>query len=222
LSGTAITAIGVDNMRFIEDVFVHRLAWAVEAIRMRRRVSGGSSDFIEGAATACLETGLPQAMMAMLVRAGLPSRAAAQRVISETNPAFVTIMDMHLWLRSNEIAMLSDQPDWPTPETADIWKRFRNDALSSRTQKWSSEDWIMDVSSPNLGRYVNPGIPTRVDVDPEDHSVSVRTPDFRHLISIRQKLVQTPPSLLQVGFEHNLTRARINRLGPGNARWIQG
>ena len=128
LSGADVGGIGLDNMRVIEDAFVYRLVWAIEAVRMRRRANG-KSEFIEGSAAATLETGLPQTMMAMLVRAGLPSRIAAMTVIAQTRPAFVTLTEMNQWLRSNEMAAWTDQSDWPTPETANIWKQFRNEAL---------------------------------------------------------------------------------------------
>src|SRR4051812_31448027 len=77
-------------MRVIEDAFVYRLVWAIEAIRMQRRIQGISSDIIEGGAAATVETGLPRAMMAMLVRAGLPSRVAAMAAINDTLPIFIT------------------------------------------------------------------------------------------------------------------------------------
>jgi len=108
LSGADVGGIGLDNMRVIEDAFVYRLVWAIEAVRMRRRANGGESEFIEGSAAATLETGLPQTMMAMLVRAGLPSRIAAMTVIAQTRPAFVTRTEMNQWLRSNEMAGWTD------------------------------------------------------------------------------------------------------------------
>src|ERR1019366_5490844 len=44
----------------------------------------------------------PQTMMAMLVRAGLPSRIAAMIVITQTRPSFVNGTEMNQWLRSDE------------------------------------------------------------------------------------------------------------------------
>jgi hypothetical protein len=37
---------------------------------------------------------------------------------------------MRTWLGSNQIAAFTDQGDWPTPETAALWSRFRSEALS--------------------------------------------------------------------------------------------
>lgn len=108
VSGVDVAHIGLDNMRIVEDVFIYRLTWGIEAIRMRRRAEGGESDYIEGSAAACLEAGLPKSMMAMLVRSGLPSRVAARAAIDQTQPLFTTLAEMYAWLSSNEITVLSD------------------------------------------------------------------------------------------------------------------
>ncbi|MWA29849.1 DEAD/DEAH box helicase [Burkholderia pseudomallei] len=86
VDGKDITEIGLDNMRVIEDAFVYRLVWAIEAIRMRRRAYGIESEMLEGAGAAALETGVPQAMMAMLIRNGLPSRIAAITAVRGAAP----------------------------------------------------------------------------------------------------------------------------------------
>jgi DEAD/DEAH box helicase len=216
LSGAGVGGIGLDNMRVIEDAFVYRLVWAIEAVRMRRRANGGESEFIEGSAAATLETGLPQTMMAMLVRAGLPSRIAAMAVITQTRPVFMTGAEMNQWLRSHEMAALADQPDWPTPETADIWKRFRNEALGAPVQKWSSQVWRLDTA---VGEHVNQAIPGRINVDALTGEVSVTTPDYRHIVTIQQHLRQFAPSLLHVELAADRQSARIVRIGRGQARW---
>lgn len=216
LRGTDVVTIGLDNMRVIEDAFVYRLVWAIEAIRMRRRASGGESDFVEGSAAAVLEAGVPQAMMASLVRAGLPSRVAAMAAIRETQPVFVGGAEMNRWLRSNEIAALSDQPDWPTADTAHIWKKFRNDALSGATSKWTTQDWTMQGDVPN---FVDVGMPGRIEIEERTGAVSVATPDYRSIVGIRQRLRQFRPSLCHVEFATDRRSSRIIRLGRGEAQW---
>jgi hypothetical protein len=59
---------------------------------------------IAGGAAACLETGLPRFVMAMLVRAGFPSRAAAFAAVNELNPVFVDSAGLIAWLKSRAIA----------------------------------------------------------------------------------------------------------------------
>ncbi len=216
VSGADVDTLGLDNLRIVEDAFVYRLVWAIEAIRMRRRARGEESEIIEGGAAAALETGLPNIMMAMLVRAGLPSRVAAMRVIIETQPVFANLTGMNLWLRSDEMAAWTDLPDWPTPETSEIWREFRSHALASSVQKWSAQEWAMDVDLPG---WVNAGIPHRIDIEPQTQDVSITTPDYRHITGIRHHLRQYAPSLLEVRFAVDRTNARIVREGRGEARW---
>ncbi|RBO90911.1 hypothetical protein DFR47_1116 [Pseudochrobactrum asaccharolyticum] len=35
-AGEEVTAIGAQNMRVVEDAFIYRLVWALEAVRTRR------------------------------------------------------------------------------------------------------------------------------------------------------------------------------------------
>ena len=77
VTGVDANTIGTENMGIVEDAFAYRLVWALEALRTRRVTLGWSSDSIAGGGAASLETGVPQFMMAMLVRSGLPSRRAA-------------------------------------------------------------------------------------------------------------------------------------------------
>jgi hypothetical protein len=216
LSGADVAVIGLESMRIVEDAFVYRLVWAIEAVRMRRRANGGQSDSIEGSAAATLESGVPQTMMAMLVRTGLPSRIAALTVITQTRPNFVGVAEMNQWLRSNEMAAWTDQPNWPTPETADIWKQFRNEALAGREQKWTSQDWRMEGA---VDEQVDTAIPGRIDVDPVSGQVSVTTPDYRRIVGIQHRLRQYAPNLLHVEFAADRQSTRIIRQGRGQARW---
>ena len=216
LSGLDVATIGIENMRIVEDAFVYRLVWAIEAIRMRRRANGGQSDFIEGGAAATLETGLPQMMMAMLVRMGLPSRTAAMAVITETQPVYVTIPEMSQWLLSNEIAALTDQPNWPTQDTAQIWRQFRSEALAGPVQKWSAQDWKLKCA---LDPALNTSLPGRIHVDSATSQVSVTTADYRKVTGIQHRLRQFAPSLLHVDFAVDRQSAQIVRRGRGTARW---
>ncbi|MBY5392363.1 DEAD/DEAH box helicase [Rhizobium leguminosarum] len=216
LAGTDVVALGLENMRVVEDAFVYRLVWAIEAVRMRRRAEGGETDTIEGSAAATIEAGVPQTMMAILVRAGLPSRIAATTAIRETQPTFVTRGEMNQWLGSNQIAALSDQPDWPTANTGTIWKQFRNEALSGPVVKWAAQEWNMQGAVP---AFLSSAIPGRISINPADGVVSVTTPDFKHVIGIQHRLRQFSPRLLHVEYAADHQSARVMRIGRGEARW---
>ncbi|MCY1548815.1 hypothetical protein D9M68_849490 [compost metagenome] len=93
-----MNVIGPKNMRIVEDAFAYRLVWALEALRTRRVTLGWSSEIVSGGGAASVETGVPQLMMSMLIRAGLPSRRAAMAAIRTTGTVFVTVSGMREWL----------------------------------------------------------------------------------------------------------------------------
>ena len=183
---------------------------------MQRRAEGGGSDYIEGGAAACLEAGLPQNMMAMLVSAGLPSRTAARAAIEATRPNFVTRSEVNDWLSSDEITALSKGENWPTPDTAAIWKRFREEALAAPIQRWTEEEWKL---ASKLPQWADPSRPARIYVDDEFGKVSVELPDYRSITDIKQGLSERRPSLLRVDYAADGQSATIKRMGPGRARW---
>jgi len=67
---------------------------------------GWSPEIIAGGAAATLETGVPHFMMAMLIRAGLPSRRAAMIAVRDGS-SFVTPAEMREWLVGNAITAFS-------------------------------------------------------------------------------------------------------------------
>lgn len=220
LAGEPVHEIGADNVRVIEDAFSYRLVWALEALRMRRIATGWEPEVTAGGAAACVESGLPHFLMAMLVRAGLPSRAAALAAVEELEPAFVDNAELVQWLASKQVAVLTDTREWPTAETASIWKQFRREKLRTNAERWSNEEW---------GRMVNPrtylskpvaGQTYRVEVDAEDSSVWVCTPDFQRVVKLRQTMIDHGPSVLHARFEEGSSRAMVRRLGRSRARWF--
>ena len=218
IRGEDVAVIGLENMRVVDDAFVYRLVWAVEAIRMKRRANGGESELLEGTAAACLETGLPANPMAMLVRAGLPSRVAAKLVIEQLLPVFVTRTQMNDWLQSPQVTALDTNPAWPTVDTSAIWRRFRREALVSATEKWVSQEWNMALTP---GGHALSPFPARIEVDPLNGAVSVETPDFRTLVGIRHRLQQHSPGLFEVEFSADGSNAHIRRAGRAAAHWVE-
>lgn len=150
--GIDVEQIGAENMRIIEDAFTYRLVWGLEALRTRRAALGLTSEGIEGGASAVLETGVPQLMMAMLIRSGLPSRRAAIEAIRQTQPFFFDVPDMQQWLESNEIVVLTVAGSWPTSATASIWREYRDQALSSSIQQWNAETSYRNVDRQSVQR----------------------------------------------------------------------
>ena len=156
LAGTPVHEIGLDNVRLIEDAFAYHLVWALEALRMRRVALGWSPEIIAGGAATCVESGLPHFVMAMLVRAGLPSRATALAAVTDSNPFFVDIAGLIRWLQSDEVTAMTDAGEWPTPETATTWAQFRREMLDRTTQRWSDMEWRRSV---DRGTHLSEPVP---------------------------------------------------------------
>lgn len=217
ISGEEVSKIGPQNMRTVEEAFTYRLVWALEAIRTRRMSLGWSPETMAGGAAAVVETGVPQFMMAMLIRAGLPSRTAAMASINETKPMFVTPAEMRAWLESDEITAFTDLGDWPTPETAALWARFRTEALSGGIQKWSiyRNRRLLDVpveSAPRAGLY-------RIITDEGDGRTWLATPDYQRLAAFRKHAVDPKPSLLSGRLPEGVNLVDVLRVGRGKIRW---
>ena len=220
LAGVPVHVIGADNMQFIEDTFAYRFVWALEAFRMRRVAMGWEPETIAGGAAACVESGLPRFVMAMLVRAGLPSRAAALAAVSDLNPVFANTAELVEWLESDDVAALTDTGEWPTAETAANWTQFRSELLGGAARRWFDREWRRNVdgdtylSEPILGR------PYRVEVDDRDNSAWVCTPDFQRVVKLhRTMVVDRTPSVLHARFEEGSSRAIIRRLGRSRPIW---
>ena len=220
VSGTDVNVIGGENMRIIEDAFAYRLVWALEALRTRRVTRGWSSETVSGGGAASLETGVPQLMMSLLIRAGLPSRRAAMAAIRTrtTGAVFVTVSDMREWLASDEIENLTGKADWPTPETGVLWRRFREDMLSCALQKWSvgrgKRTLIFDEAAgrPPEGTY-------RVEFDDPDGDAWLATPDYRRVAKFKTRSQGLQLGLFVARLKDGQNAAEIERIGPGIVKW---
>ena len=149
----------------------------------------------------------------MRVRAGRPSRVAAKTVVEQLAPGFTNRAEMKIWLRSEEVAGFDHVPGWPTLETHAIWQQFRHDVVSSVDGRWASQEWTMQWATDSA-------VPLRIEVDPQDGQVSIATPDFSQLTTIRQRLQAELPSLLEVESLQSGTSVTIRRIGKGEARWV--
>lgn len=215
ISGEEVSKIGPQNMRVVEEAFTYRLVWALEAVRTRRMSLGWSPEFVAGSAASAVETGVPQFMMAMLIRAGLPSRRAAKAAIEDAEPTFVTPADMRAWLESDEINVCTYAGDWPTPDTAALWARFRTDALSGGIQKWSVERYkrLLDIgAAPPAGLY-------RIVTDEGDGRTWLATPDYQQVAAFKKPAADPKPSIFWGRLLGNTRVVEGLRLGCGKLRW---
>lgn len=211
VSGQDVAAIGPDNMKLVEDVFSYKLVWALEALRTRRLTLGWEPDGVAGGAAAALETGVPNFMTSMLIRAGLPSRRAAMAAIEAGDANFATGAGMREWLESDPIIAFTDAGAWPTPDTAELWRRFRNETLSSSIRRWhwaAAERALVEPVQADPGIY-------RVELDAVSDERWLATPDFQRIARIAGSVRLTTPSVISAIVEANAGIVRVERLGLG-------
>jgi len=218
VTGATVNQIGPDNMKVVEDAFTYRMVWALEALRTRRTVFGWESDTIAGGAAAALETGVPQFMMSMLIRAGLPSRQAAMIAVAEGEGIFIDGAGLREWLESDLVTALTETGEWPSSETAALWVRFRDDTLSEQRSRWRTRNAQRTLLLKAGQPHPSPGI-YRVEVEAETNEAWICTPDFRRVAVLRAKTQLQQPTFLAARFVAGDLRPHIRELGPQLSKW---
>ena len=217
VTGVDVNTIGPGNMGIVEEAFTYRLVWALEALRARRVSLGWLPDITTGGGAAALETGVPNFRMAMLIRAGLPSRQAAMAAVRDGDARFVDGVGMRAWLESNRIAALTDAGDWPTPATAALWKRFRDETLSGGVRRWrvteSRRLLARGEGRPKNGIY-------RLEIDKKKAAAWICMPDYHRISRLRSSVIDEAEGFFSARFTPDDDRALVKRFGYGRAKWI--
>ena len=156
-------------------------------------------------------------MMAMLIRAGLPSRRAAMIAVRDGSASFVTPAEMREWLSSNEITAFTDQGDWPTAEMAALWRRFREEVLSGGILAWTIASWKRLLDLPDGAPRPSPGL-YRIEANDPD-TTWLSTPDYRRIAPFKKSVRDLKPSLFAARLQGGSSVAEISRIGRGKANW---
>ncbi|MXY69900.1 MAG: DEAD/DEAH box helicase [Acidobacteriia bacterium] len=215
IGGASLSDIGPEHVELIEDAFTYRLVWALEAVRVRRVAHGWApqAGSIAGAAAACVDTGLPDYRMALLVRGGLASREAAQIVVTELEPEFVEGCSMRRWLANGIVADLSKREDWPSVETVSVWRRFRNEALSKKQRVWRTYTESFNISE-MYDQSVRDRAVVRLAPDLTNNVTWILGADFRTLGRVDEAIEIQPGSVAYAEVNLREGRAHVRRIGP--------
>jgi hypothetical protein len=151
ISGHSMSDLAGDKdeevLEFIEDALVYRLVWAMEAVRVRQSAIDEEFEWPNsGRAAVALETGIPDYSAALLIQNGLASRIAAMKAVSDCPADFTNIKGMRRWVRARCVKHRRDDPNWPTPETASLWRTFVTGLTVSSTEQWTIQNWSANVT----------------------------------------------------------------------------
>ena len=134
-----------DILQFVEDSFVYRLPWGIEAIRVRAEANGDiiqdemTIDVLETDVTVpAVENGTFNRSAAMLMQAGFNSRQAAIKAVVDTDGNFSNTEELSKWLKSKKILEATVTGDWPTPATEPLWREFVENFKPTKNKIWSS------------------------------------------------------------------------------------
>jgi len=155
---TENTTVDIDDaLKFIEDGFIYRLPWGLEAIRVRAQanedviVDGTTiEDYELDLVVPAIENGTLNRSAAMLMQAGFNSRQAAIKAIDTTNASFTNSRQFKTWLDSNLVFDLAMGFDWPTPETSSLWWVFIEEYQPRSKTIWKNHNeftpviWLQD------------------------------------------------------------------------------
>ena len=157
-------------------------------------------------------------MMAMLIRAGLPSRKAAIAAIKTTEPAFFDSAGLREWLVSEGVEAQTALDDWPTPETAALWRRFRSEITGASAPTWKARTYRRRLRL-RQGQQRPPNGVYRVELDPDANQAWVVSPDFRRIAPLRRTVRDSELALYRARFVDDDESAHIERIGPGSPSW---
>ena len=116
---------------------------------------------------------------------------------------------------ADEVMAYTDAADWPMPDTAALWARFRTEALSGGIQKWSVERYkrLLDIeAAPPAGLY-------RIFTDEDDGRTWLATPGYQRVTAFKKPAVDPKPSLLWGRLPGETKVVEVLRLGCGKLRW---
>jgi hypothetical protein len=86
--------------------------------------------------------------------------------VKETDALFSSAFELRVWLDSEKVVALTAQGHWPTPETANIWRTFRESFAPATSSAWSEYRFNARVFWRD-GKPPSAGQPVQVYSDPE-------------------------------------------------------
>jgi hypothetical protein len=174
-----------DVLEFIEDGLVYRLVWAMEAVRVRQSATVSSieatvSDVdFEGRAALAVETGTTNYCAALLIQNGLSSRVAANIAVTDCPEIFSNLRGLRQWLHSSPVTSKQANPNWPTPETSEMWRSFVEGLNDPTSRKWKNQKFRSQVEW--FDSIPPAETPVRLLYDPQNQTMRVHSINLQPL-----------------------------------------
>jgi hypothetical protein len=202
---------GAEGVECVEEVFVYRLVWAMEATRARAvALDDEGAGQMNGRAALALETGTMNLSAAVLLQAGLASRVAAFEALRICPGDFTDRNGMRDWLWSADVLQESRRRDWPTPDTHDIWHDFVSGSGTG------DGEWVATTHPWSVQYSVEPpprNTPLRIFHEAHPARSWVCTREFDRIGTLVPPLPRAPEGLLWAT-AGNANELSVTHIGP--------
>ena len=209
-----------DILRFVENGLIYRLPWGMEALRVRAEASGDEvspglpvSAFELGLAVPAVEVGTLNRSAAILMQAGFTSRLAAIKAVTETTTTFDGSQSLREWLRSADVVARSANADWPTAETAEIWRVFLSTFVPLDRAVWKDWTYAPGVAWDD-GKALGAGVAVRIVTAPDKDADWVVSPDHEMMGRLTDRLNPDRKGLVTAVVALDLQHIDVRYVGP--------
>lgn len=104
---------------------------------------------------------------------------AAFKALSDFPEAFDDFESIREWLRSKAVSNATATEDWPTPETAELWRSFVFSMDGGSISEWKAQSQVFPMArSSNNGNVSPPGALVRIVNRFASSRTELRVPDF--------------------------------------------
>jgi hypothetical protein len=230
LQGKPVSEIDAESaderLEFIEETLAYKLPWAMEAVRVRAAAHNDADpdpwSFLllepdQGFAVAAVETGTLSRPVALLMRAGLPTRSGALAAVALEDGRFETLRGLHQWLNTDRLRQRANDPTWPTPSTHDLWTAFVNRSTTSAVKAWRHSIEHASVLWLTPPFRSDPGAAYRA-VTREDGQTLLETPDGQRVGRLLASLNPDRSGLLMITGTSEPLVVELSYRGPADLR----
>jgi hypothetical protein len=124
------------------------------------------------------------------------------------------VKGIRAWLKSAAVIERQRYPDWPTPETTNLWREFVKSFENPALHRWD----IHKVQLPVAWETSPPpaGIPVRVLHDPNHRETVIYTVGLRRIGVVTPPFLREPTGIVVGHVGSSANRISAEYLGPGD------
>jgi hypothetical protein len=120
------------------------------------------------------------------------------------------------WLNSPAVAVFDGNANWPTPETAEIWRMFRESFSPAIDRLWSHRAYVVPVIWSDKQAALKAGTPAHAETAIDGKQTLIHSPDYEQAGSLAKPLNPARAGLVIATVNGNQTGMRLDYIGPND------